>query len=230
MSGYFGFPGEVSYLHQNRIRAPYKGCADVTGVSLQLDGFGRVQPLPSGTYRGAPGLRTRTSMYQRNRDRDVSAFAQIGIPLTGPIGLSSTGLGVTDREACQALSTTGGGIYAAVAAAVGASQPNATQAQRDAAARLTAQLTAGGAGISALSNLCNLINQQPAVGGGDPNALIQQALAQAQQQAQASALWAAAQGQSASFSLASMSSGTKIALGVGAAAVVGLGAWFLLKK
>jgi hypothetical protein len=228
MSGYFGFPGEVSYLHQNRIRAPYKGCADVTGVSLQLDGLGRVQPLPSGTYRGAPGLRTRKTMY-RNRDRDVSAFAQIGIPLTGPIGLSSTGLGVTDREACQALSTTGGGIYAAVAAAVGASQPNATQQQRDNAARLTAQLTAGGAGISALSNLCNLINQQPAVNGGDPNLLIQQALQQAQQQAQASALWAAQQQQSAALSLSSMSTGTKLALGAAAVGVIGLGAWFLLK-
>lgn len=226
MSGYFGFPGEVSFLHQNRIRAPYKGCADVTGVQL-----GAINALPSGTYRGAPGLRTtRTSMFMRNRDRDVSAFAQLGIPLTGPIGLSSSGLGVTDREACAALSTTGGGIYAAVAAAVGASQPNATQAQRDAAARLTAQLTAGGAGVSALSNLCNLINQQPAVGGGDPNVLIQQALAAAQQQARAQALWAAGATQSASFSLSSMSSGTKIALGVGAAAIVGLGAWFLLKK
>lgn len=229
MSGYFGFPGDVSYTGQNRIRPAYKGCLPVSG-NMQLSGLGAVHALPSGAYRGAPGLKTRKPMFLRNRDRDVSAFRQMGIPLTGPIGLSSAGLGVTDREACQALSATGGSVYSAIAAAVGASQPNATQAQRDAAARLTAQLTAGGAGINALSNLCNLINQQPAVGGGDPNALIQQALAAAQQQAQASALWAAQQAQQASNPLASMSTGTKIALGVGVLGVVGVGAWFLLKK
>jgi hypothetical protein len=251
MRGYYGFPGDVSFQPQVRIKAAYRGCGNITGVPLQLSG---VEALPSGSYRGAPGVRVQkgTTMI-RQRDQDMALFYQMGIPIVGPAGrmrsgrvgvaggeimglrggeiMGMRGLGsVTDRQACAASFTVGSGLYNAAMAAVAASQPGATQEQRDAAARLTAQLGAGGTGISALANLCNLANDgNPPVGSVDPQDLVRRALAVAQAQAQAQTLWG--QGSSAlTMPGAPMSTGVKVAIGVGVLAVVGAGAYFLLKK
>ena len=94
------------------------------------------------------------------------------------------------------------------------------------------QLGAGGSGINALANLCNLANDgNPPVGSVNPQDLIAQALANAQAAAQAQTLWSQGSG---SFSLTTpgggLSTGAKIGIGAAVIGVVGLGAWFLLKK
>jgi hypothetical protein len=86
MRGYFGFPGDVSFQPQLRIKAAYRGCDNITGVPLELSG---VQALPSGSYRGAPGVRAnqgKGSVMIRQRDQHMAMFYAMGIPLTGPSG------------------------------------------------------------------------------------------------------------------------------------------------
>jgi len=239
MRGYFGYPGDVSFQPQVRIKAAYRGCADISQTQLMLSGLGAVSALPSGSYRGAPGVRARKETTMRQRDQDMMMFHRMGIPVTGQHGimrsgaLGVAGLGsVTDRQACAASFAVGSGLYNAVTGAVAASQAGETEAQRAANARLAAQLGAGATGVNALANLCNLANDgNPPVGSVNPQQLIQQELARIAAQRQADTLWQ--QQQAGAFSLTSgqpMSTGTKVALGVGAAAVIGLGAWFLFKK
>jgi len=239
MEGYFGFPGQVLARGQVRIQAPYKGGRDITGVQIPLSGLGSIHQLPSGAYRGAPGARVRTgAMQQRQRDQDMALFYSMGMPLTGPAGLmASGGVGsVTDRQACQASFAVGSGLYNAATGAIVASQAGANMTAQQTAAQqqLAAQLQAGGTGINALSNLCNLANDgNPPVNSFNPSAALAQAqLAQIQQAAMAQQLYAMQGQQQGTFTTPTgqLTSTGKLAVGAGILAVAGIGAYFLLKK
>lgn len=231
---YFGYPGDIAFTPQNRVRPAYKGTAR---LDIGLGGLGSVQPLLSGAYRGATGQRVpaRNSNMQNNV-RDRAVFAAMGVPTTGRAILSSmgprmslAGLGLTDKERCVAMASSGSGVASAIMQAIAASQPGGTEAQRQARDRLQAQFTAAGAGLTAAQNLCNLIDATPPVNGEDPLNLVREQLARLEaQQAAQGQLYSQNSGGGLNFS--SMNDTTKIVLGVGALALVGGAAYLILKK
>lgn len=144
-----GYFGEVSYRGQNRFRPYYAGTA----------GLGSIPAIPSGGYRGAPG-RLVQPREVRSRDLDMALFGGLGITVAG------VGLGLTDRERCQAGMSVGGSLARVATAAAGprptrrvgesADSYNRRVSEWEIATRVS---STSGEVFAAGSTVCNLIEE-----------------------------------------------------------------------
>ena len=212
------FYGDVTYVPQNRFKA----------YDRSNNGLGSVRPVLSGGYRAALGKVVRPGMASA-RQQDYNMFARMGIR---PAGVGGGGLGATDREICSILTSTAGALTSGVTQAALGSRP--TQRSGETAADFQrrvndwdAQTRVGntaGTSLTTASRLCDLIDQTDTSVGNNPGT---QGGPSAWELAQARSELArlyAAQG-----SPPPATNWQPIAIGVGLLAVVGLGAYVLLK-
>lgn len=242
MPSIYGFPGDVSFVGQDRYLAYYNGPAGSPAPAR----FGNVRPVLSGNYTGAPGKRIMRQM--TTRERDGAMFASLGIRMAGPrydssgvraMALRGGGLGDMSRADCNTLMTTASALatLASAATRAGIPQPPTRRTGESNAAfetrlrsyrqrygdRLDAALalTTGGQALSASASLCNLIDEtQPPVTVPDSSS----------RSGELSAWERALMSRSSSQTSSGGGISTQtVVLGVGALAVAGAVAYFLLK-
>lgn len=228
---FYRYPGDVSYIGQNRMKDHYRG-------TVPLAGLGRISALKAGAYQGAIGRQVGMQGFQ-NGDRYGSDLPMYAIAIRG------VGLGVTDREACAAVASMGTqllqstGTLAQAQGAAPTRRAGETEAafnQRLAAyntqhAREAAAWTYAGQSSQTLSSLCNLINQAETTAGASPSAGDAAELARLRAEAQAAYLVAQRQiSQAQTISGQGLPDWAKTGLVVAGVAAVGAGAYFLLKR
>lgn len=143
----YGFPGDVSYMNQNRFMPYHRGLGTTA--------------LRGDSYRGALGKRVRMGSVSARAD-DAALFNSLGITLAGS-GLGS----VSDREMCRILTTTGGALIGAIGGAAIGERPTRRAGESDTSFNrrvadwetATRTATAAGTSITAAAELCNLIDE-----------------------------------------------------------------------
>lgn len=235
----YGYYGNVSYQDQNRYRAYYQG---LNGVSMY--GMRGVGALRSGGYAGAPGRMVDAPSMNGRQQAEALMMKLEGVSMAGSsyglrgAGMNGAGLGtISDRALCTMLSTLGVAVVQAAGTGVIGARPTtptsvtkpdgsrAVEPPEHLAARQRAwdqahnALASGSNVATALTNLCNLIEEPVAPGAPAPTGPTQAELDAARMDLMR------LQAQQGS----GMSDTTKIALGVGGVAVVGALAYFALR-
>ena len=238
----YGFPGDVSFVGQNRLKAYYDGPAGQPAPAA----LGSVRPVLSGSgYRGAIGKQVNMHGFGSARQHDAGILRALGIRhMAGPrhdgnavrmASLAGVNLGDLSRADCNTLMTTAGSLSTLASAATRAgvpAPPSRTAGESTAAfeARLRTYrqryqgqldaalaLTTGGQALSTMASRSILIDE--ASPAGVPSSTSPEPSA-----------WEIAAAQAALNANTSRAvSPTTIALGVGAVAVVGAVAYLLLK-